>query len=192
MTKFKPSRNTALGLGGAALLALGLAGGAGAVSLTRPAVEMAPATPVAISSLANRDGIVTVKGRIAEVYGDRFTVADASGKTMVDAGRDRRTTLTAGAPVTVQGRFDDGQLKASFLVGQDGTIDQVGPRGPRHGPDGRGPDSKRGPGGPGHDGPPPPGGPRADGAGAPPPPPAGCAPGAAPVASPPAPTPPAA
>ena len=76
-----------LGLTGAALLAVGLAGGAGATRLTGPSIEMAPTQAVAIASLSGRDGIVTVRGKVAEVYGDRFTLSDGSGKTMVDAGR---------------------------------------------------------------------------------------------------------
>ncbi|QDZ06714.1 hypothetical protein FPZ24_03825 [Sphingomonas panacisoli] len=140
-----------LGLGGAALLALGLAGGAGATKLTRPAVEMAPVMPVAIATLPNRSGPVTVKGKVAEVYGDRFTVTDGSGKTMVDA-REGDAMVQPGATLLVQGRYDDGQLRASFLVDGNGRIASVGPAGrPPHGPKGPG---ARGPAGP--DSPPPP------------------------------------
>ena len=123
------------------LLGLGAAGGAGAVLMTRPGVEMAPAQPVAIASLSARTGIVTVRGRVAEVYGGRFTVQDGSGRTLVDAGpRAPDGAVTAGAQVTVQGRFDDGVLHASFLVGADGNVTPLGPPhgGPRHGPGPRG------------------------------------------------------
>jgi hypothetical protein len=122
-----------LGAGGALLLVLGAAGGAAVVETMRPAVEMAPASPVAISTLAQREGIVTIKGKVAEVYGDRFILADGSGRTMVDVGRDA-TPATTGAALTVQGRYDQGQLHASFLVDQAGNVTSVGPRhGPRHG-----------------------------------------------------------
>jgi hypothetical protein len=116
-----------LGAGAALLLALGAAGGAAVVETTRPSVEMAPANPVAISSLPQRDGIVTIKGKVAEVYGDRFILADGSGRTMVDTGHDS-TPPTAGAALTVQGRYDDGQLNASFLIDQAGNVTSVGPR----------------------------------------------------------------
>jgi hypothetical protein len=116
-----------LGAGAVLLLALGAAGGAAVVETTRPSVEMAPASPVAISSLAQRDGIVTIKGKVAEVYGDRFILADGSGRAMVDTGRDS-TPATASAALTVQGRYDDGQLHASFLVDQAGNVTSVGPR----------------------------------------------------------------
>ena len=150
----KPSLGSRLRLDGRAgkaiaailLLGAGAAGGAGAVAMTRPSVEMAPARPVPIASLSGQSGIVTVRGRVAEVYGGRFTVQDGSGRTLVDAGPDAGNAPAAGADVTVQGRFDDGVLRASFLVGADGAVAPLGPPpgGPRHGP------------GPGRAGPPPP------------------------------------
>ncbi|MBB6503125.1 hypothetical protein F4693_000074 [Sphingomonas endophytica] len=140
------ARGQRIALGGAALLAMGAAGGAGAVQLTRPSVEMSPTMPTAIAKLPATSGIVTVRGRVAGVYGTRFLVEDASGRTLVDAGRGAGT-LTKGAPVLVQGRFDDGQLRARFLADQSG-VREVGA-------------------------PPPPPPPPAPGAGAPPPPPPG-------------------
>jgi uncharacterized protein YdeI (BOF family) len=161
------SRPTMLWLGGAALLAAGAAGGAGAVGLTRPGIEVAPVRPVAITSLAQRDGgLVTVRGKVAEVYGDRFTITDGSGKTMVDMGREGEGAVTAGQDVLVQGRYDNDQLRASFLVDVNGRVRPVGPffaRGPRRG----GPDERHGPGGAGPDR----GGPPAAACGALPPPP---------------------
>ncbi|MBB3695503.1 hypothetical protein [Sphingomonas sp. BK580] len=143
-------------LAGAALLALGAAGGAGAVALTRPAVEMAPTVPTAVAKLAQSSGTVTVRGRVAAVYGDRFVVEDSSGRALVDAGRD--SAPRAGAPVLVQGRYDEGQLRARFLVDGAGAR-EVGPPPPPRGPGA--------PPAPGAGAPPPPG------AGAPPPPPPG-------------------
>jgi hypothetical protein len=150
-----------LGLGAAALLAIGAAGGAGAVSLTRPAVAMAPTVPTAVSHLSAARGIVTVRGRVAEVYGDRFTVQDGSGKALVDAGPGRPAMLQVGSPIIVQGRFDRGQLRARYLVDTSGTVQEAAPPPPPP------------PGGPGAPPPPPPGvgAPPPPGAGAPPPPP---------------------
>ncbi len=162
-------------LAAVALLALG--GGAGAVAMhaTRPSVTMAPAAPVAIRSLAS-GGIVTIRGRVAEIYGNKFIMADASGRALVETGREGEDgrLVTAGEPVTVQGRFERGFVHAGFLVGPDNKVTALGPlggpphggHGPRHGPD-------DGPWGP----PPPPGADR-DGDAAPPPPPAA---GAAPA-----------
>ncbi|MCP3736436.1 hypothetical protein M9979_16335, partial [Sphingomonas sp. RP10(2022)] len=157
-----------LALGAVVMLAAS-AGGAGAVSLTRPSVEMAPTIATPIAKLGNSHGIVTVKGRVAEVYGDRFVVQDGSGRAMIDAGHDGASNVTRGAPVLVQGRYDEGQLRAHFLVGPNGAVEQVGPGRPPHGP-GHGPGPRHG----GPDGPPPPppgAGPAAAGPGAPPPPP---------------------
>jgi uncharacterized protein YdeI (BOF family) len=135
-----------------ALLAIGAAGGASAASLTRPAIEMAPTVATPAAKLAAATGIVSVKGRIAEVYGDRFVVEDGSGRAMIDAGRDNGLTIAKGAAITAQGRFDDGQLRASFITTADGEIVQVGPRG-RHGHDGK---EHRPHGGREEDAPPPP------------------------------------
>lgn len=158
-----------LGLGAAILLSIGVAGGAGAVSLTRPSIEMAPTVPTAVSHLATARGIVTVRGRVAEVYGDRFTVQDGSGKALVDAGPRSRLAVQAGSPILVQGRFDNGQLHARYLVDASGTVQEAGPPPP---PGAGAPPPPHG--GPSAPPPPPPGGPAAlppPGAGAPPPPP---------------------
>ncbi len=141
-------------LAAVALLALG--GGAGAVAMhaTRPSVTMAPAVPVAIRSLSS-SGIVTIRGRVAEIYGNKFIIADASGRALVETGREGEDgrLVTAGEPVTVQGRFDRGFVHAAFLVGPDAKVVALGPLGgPPHGGHGRrhGPDD-------GPDAPPPPG-----------------------------------
>lgn len=155
-----------LGPVAAGLLALGGAAGAVVVAETRPSVSMAPATPVAIRSLSST-GIVTIRGRVAEIYGNKFVMADPSGRALVDTGRegDDRQLVTAGEPVTVQGRFDRGFVHAAFLVGPDNKVMALGPlAGAPRGPHGRrGPDD-------GRDGPPPP--PGADRAANAPPPPA--------------------
>lgn len=133
-----PGRNR-LALAAAGLLALGGAAGAFAVAETRPSVTMAPATPVAIRSLSG-SGIVTIRGRVAEIYGNKFVMADASGRALVDTGREGEggTLVAPGEPVTVQGRFDRGFVHAAFLVGPDGKVAALGPlAGPPH--DHRGP-----------------------------------------------------
>ncbi len=135
MAKFSLGSPAKLGLGVAIGLAIGATGGAGAVSLTRPSIEMAPTNPTPVARLASSSGVVTVKGRVAEVYGDRFVVQDGSGRAMVDGGRD--AAVTKGAPVQVQGRYDEGQLRASYVVDADGSVTPVGPPPPRRG---RGPD----------------------------------------------------
>ncbi len=177
-------RRNRLALAAAGLLVVGGAAGAVTVAATRPSVTMAPATPVAIRSLQS-DGIVTIRGTVAETYGNKFVMADRTGRALVDLGRegDGSNLIAAGQPVTIQGRFEDGFVHASFLVAPGGKVTALGPvDGPRHGPHGPGGPGRDGPGrdGPGRDGPGGPGGPDGPGApggpGAPPPPPAGMAP----------------
>lgn len=135
----KPARfgpRSKLGIAAVALLSLGGAAGAVVMAETRPSVAMAPATPVTIRSLS-ADGVVTIRGRVAEIYGNKFIMADASGRMLVDTGRegDDRQLVTAGEAVTVQGRLDRGFIHAAFLVGPNNNVIALGPlAGPPHGP----------------------------------------------------------
>ncbi|PTR06640.1 MULTISPECIES: hypothetical protein [unclassified Novosphingobium] len=150
-----------LASGVAVLLALGGAAGAGAVAYTRPPVEMAPTVPTAIAQVPQRSGITTVKGKVAEVYGDRFVLQDGTGRLLVDVGRDGSGQVRSGNALMVQGRYDNGQLRASYLVDPQGGVTQVGAPPPPPPPPPRGP---------GRDAPPPPP-PPGDGSAPPPPPP---------------------
>ena len=151
------------------LLGVGGAVGATAARMAGPAIEVAPLTPVTIASLKSGEGLVTVRGKVAETYGSSFVLADGSGRTLVEGGPQASGLVSAGAPVTIQGWNRDGVLRASFLVSADGKVTALGPmghgRGPRHG----GPDGPDGPHeGPGRGGP---DGPGRDGPDGPPPPP---------------------
>jgi hypothetical protein len=149
--RFLPRRRSGLALAGAGLLAIGGAAGAVVMAETRPSVSMAPARPVAIRSLTSSD-VVTIRGRVTEVFGNKFVLDDGTGHALVDTGPegDRSALVKAGAPVTVQGRFERGFLHAAFLVGADGKVSALGPLGGPPRPPHEGPD--RGPGAP----PPPP------------------------------------
>ncbi|WP_375421091.1 hypothetical protein [uncultured Sphingomonas sp.] len=152
---------------GAGLLALGGAAGAVVMAESRPQVTMAPVQPIAIRALAS-DEIVTIRGRVAEIYGNNFIMADASGRALVETGREGEDgkLVTIGEPVTVQGRFDRGVVHAAFLVAPGNKITALGPLGgPRQGRHGSG-DPLGDDHGPGRDGPPPMPAPR--GAAAPP------------------------
>ena len=122
------SPRTKIGAGAFVLLAVGAAGGAGAMSLTRPAVEMAPVVPVAIARLPQADGVVTVRGRIAQVYGDHFVLNDGTGNALVDTGRTTDNAVQAGRTMTVQGHYNNGTLRASYLVNPQGQIAQAARR----------------------------------------------------------------
>ncbi|EJB07844.1 hypothetical protein Rleg9DRAFT_6865 [Rhizobium leguminosarum bv. trifolii WSM597] len=118
----------------AVALVIGAAGGAGAVKMMRPTPEMAPLTPVAISAMPT-SSLVTIKGKVAEIYGNKFVLQDDSGKALVETGRagEGGTLVSRGEAVTVQGRFDDGFVHASYLVRQDGRTEALRPpKGPPH------------------------------------------------------------
>jgi hypothetical protein len=126
------------------VLAVGAIGGAGAsrfmhrhwpeaVLLLQPApiAQLKDATPVAI------------KGQVAEVFGNKFIVQDDSGRTLVDTGPrgDSAKPVAKGETVTVQGRFDNGFIRAQVMTRADGTNETYGPpRGPGHGPRHGGPE----------------------------------------------------
>lgn len=157
----KPVRKPSLQMALAAIALLGAGGAVGATAarMAGPSIEVAPLNPVAIASLKTGEGLVTVRGKVGEVYGSNFILADGSGRTMIEGGPRSDALVTAGNVVTVQGWNRDGVLRASFLVGVDGKVTALGPMG--HGRGGHGPH-----GGPGRDGP------DRDGPDAPPPPPA--------------------
>jgi hypothetical protein len=128
-----------LAISGAAVLLLGGGIAAAAVSNCEDRTEaMAPAAPVAIASLAQASQpLVTVRGRIAQMFGSHFVLNDGSGQLLVDTGHGRGsgdTALALGQVVTAQGRYEDGVLRARYLVGPDGRVAALGGRGGgRHG-----------------------------------------------------------
>jgi uncharacterized protein YdeI (BOF family) len=131
------ARNAAaLGITALAVLAIGGAAGAVAVKLTRPNVEVAPMTPVAISSVKDWT-LVTVKGKVSEIFGNKFIVQDQSGRALVETGPSGEDgkLVAANEAVTVQGRFEHGFLHASYIVRENGSVEALGPAGgPHHGP----------------------------------------------------------
>ncbi|MCZ7449878.1 hypothetical protein O8B93_20030 [Agrobacterium rhizogenes] len=129
-------KTAALTFAAVGMLVVGAAAGAGAVRLTRPTPEMAPMTPVAISTV-KEGNLVTLKGKVAEIFGNKFIVQDDSGRALIDTGPegDDGKVVTVDEAVSIQGRFDNGVLHASYIVRQDGSIEALGPAGgpPRHG-----------------------------------------------------------
>lgn len=137
--RFPGSRRARIAAAAIGLLAVGGVGGVVTAQAMRPSVEMAPLRAVPIRSLGSDLGIITVKGRVAEVYGNKFVIDDGGAKALVDTGRagEDGTLVATGAPVTVQGRFESGFVHASFLVDGAGHVTALAPpphRGGRHGP----------------------------------------------------------
>lgn len=161
-------RNALIGVSLVAAIAIGALGGAGA---TRLAHRFMPQSvmllqPAAIGQM-KPDTIVAAKGKVAELFGNKFILDDGSGRVLVDTGPqgERAPVADRDETVTVQGHFDRGQIHAQLLVRANGDTLAFGPPPPPHGPHG-----PRGPNGPreADRGPPPP----EAGPGAPPPPPA--------------------
>ena len=115
----------------AVALAVGVAGGAVAMKMVRPTPEMAPMTPVAISAMP-ASSLVTIKGKVTEIYGNKFVLQDDSGKALVETGPagEGGGLVTKDEAVTVQGRFDRGFVHASYLVDKDGKTEELRAPGP--------------------------------------------------------------
>jgi hypothetical protein len=112
-------------------LALPLAFGAVGMSLARNgAVTPTPVAPVAIQALVP-SGAIAVKGDVAEVYGNKFVVQDPTGRALVETGREGEggKLVAKGESVTVQGRFEDGFLRARVLTHGDGRSQVLGAAG---------------------------------------------------------------
>ncbi|MCQ9155859.1 hypothetical protein [Acidomonas methanolica] len=113
---------------GAALLVAGAAGGSAVTHAIGPTIDMAPLTPVTIAHLADTRGPVTLKGRVAQIYGHDLIVDDGTGKALVDTGpQGDRLDLTPGAERSFQGHFDEGIFHADFIVDGNGSVTPLGP-----------------------------------------------------------------
>ena len=119
----------AFGIAAFAVLAIGAVGGAAAMKFTRPSVDLAPLTPTSISSLKDDWSTVTVKGTVAEIYGNKFIVQDETGRALIETGPagESGSIVAISEPVSVQGRFEHGFLHASYVVHQNGRTDALRP-----------------------------------------------------------------
>jgi hypothetical protein len=117
----------AFGIAAFAVLAIGAAGGAAAI---HPARHRACTLDTHLDLLPQgRLGLVTLKGKVTEIYGNKFIVQDETGKALIETGPagDDGKLVAVGEPISVQGRFDDGFLHASYVVHQDGKTDALRP-----------------------------------------------------------------
>ncbi|MDG5487753.1 hypothetical protein NYR55_03820 [Sphingomonas sp. BGYR3] len=125
------------------LMLVGGAAGAAATHALQPIAVMAPAKPIAISSLPSlasatfNPAIVAVKGRIAEVYGESFILEDGSGRLLIAQRKAQGFAPTVGQTVTVQGQMDGTMLRPMFIADTQGRAYATGRMGGRHGDRGR-------------------------------------------------------
>ncbi len=128
----------------AAALIAAAAVGAGTTTLAQKgrALTLVALAPEPVSAL--KDGtMAAVKGEVVEIFGNKFVVADGSGRALVETGRrgEDGTLVAKDEPVTVQGRFEHGFLRAAAITHADGHADTFDllpppppPGGPEHGP----------------------------------------------------------
>ncbi|MEW6630828.1 MAG: hypothetical protein AB1440_08185 [Pseudomonadota bacterium] len=132
---FHQRRPYLTGLFAAGLIAIGLVAGAGVTIFAAPREKVVLMQPISIASLAP-DSDVAVKGKVAEIYGNKFVVDDGSGRALVETGRagEGGKLVASGETLTVQGHFDDGFIRGELLVHADGKAESLRP--PRPGPRG--------------------------------------------------------
>jgi hypothetical protein len=116
-----------------ALLGVGVAAGASATRLMVRHEAQPLMPPIAISAMTD-GSVAAVKGKVTEIYGNKFVVEDQTGRTLVETGRAGKggSLVTRDEILTVQGRFDDGFMRGSMIVHADGRTDIL------RGPDGGG------------------------------------------------------
>lgn len=119
-------------LAGVALtfLAVGAAAGAGGLRIAerwRPQSIMM-LQPTAVENLHAGDA-AAIKGKVAEIFGNKFILDDGSGHALVDLGRrgENADAVAKGEPVTVQGMFDRGVVHAQIVSHSDGRSEAFGP-----------------------------------------------------------------
>jgi uncharacterized protein YdeI (BOF family) len=122
-----------------AILAFGV--GIGAVAMRHwhggPTAAYASLPPVAITAMTDWS-TVEIKGQVAEIFGNKFVLQDASGRALVETGHqgEDAALVVKDEAVAVQGRFEHGFVHAAFIVHGDGKIVALQPP---HGPPAHGP-----------------------------------------------------
>ena len=79
---------------------------------------------------------MAVKGKVAEIFGNKFILTDDSGRALIETGRQGEggRLVAASETITVQGRFEHGFVHAMAIQHEDGRTDLIGPPAPPHGP----------------------------------------------------------
>lgn len=113
-----------------ALVAVGAAGGLAGAGLLRPAPALFQAGLAATPIAEAADGEwIALDGAVAEVFGNKFIIADGGARALVDTGPagEDQSLVAPGERVTVQGRYDHGFLHASAIRRADGAIETLAP-----------------------------------------------------------------
>jgi len=123
------------GVVAAGLLAVGLVAGASAAIIGAPRDNVTLMQPTNISTLTPYSA-VAVKGKVVEIFGNKFVLEDGSGRALVETGRagEGGKLVASGETLAVQGHFDDGFIHGELLVHADGKAQSLRP--PRPGPRG--------------------------------------------------------
>jgi hypothetical protein len=101
--------------------------GAGALRMAggRPgqAFVLQPSPITSMSDLSP----VAIKGQVAEVFGNKFIIADPTGRALVETGPEGGRLVQPNEAITVQGRFEHGFIRAAIIQHEDGHADLLGP-----------------------------------------------------------------
>ena len=125
-------------LGAALLAACGLGAGATAIAQRSHQPVLLALAPAPVSAM--QDGSqIAVRGQVSEIFGNKFILADDSGRALIDTGRkgEDGTLVARSDTVTVQGRFEHGFVHALAIQYGDGRTVVLGPPAPPpppHGP----------------------------------------------------------
>ena len=123
-------RRVRRGLVGSLILAPLVLAAAGFSLAKTGASQAAPLAPVTIALLtAARD--IAAQGKIAEIYGNKFIIQDATGRALVETGPrgEDGSSMQVGETVTVRGHFDHGFLHAALITHADGSQLRLEPLG---------------------------------------------------------------
>lgn len=122
---------------------MSLRAGIGALVIVSGLSTAAPAiADTEIGTLGRAHG-TTIQGIVADVFGNRFVLEDATGRVLVSSGPHwhHQLTLRKGERVTVNGELDGDEFDAFTITRQDGEVVAIRPaEGPP--PWARGPDSR--------------------------------------------------
>lgn len=120
-----------LGVGTALVIVGALGAGAGALAQRNHQPVLVTLVPAPVSAMKEWSP-VAVKGRVAEVFGNKFILADDSGRALIETGPkgDDGSLVSKDEIVTVQGRFEHGFVHAAALQHADNRTVLLGPPGP--------------------------------------------------------------